>query len=178
MRAKSFAGMCCSIAGALEAIGDRWNFLILRDLVLGLTRYEQLRTSTGIPNQTLSSRLKHLESTGLVRRRLYQERPPREEYALTKKGRDLWPVLAALREWGDRWDAHGSSGPPLELVDRATGRRLELALVDAETRAFVPTERAMSRPGPGADALVRFRLSGGEAQSPEDARARGGKRNP
>lgn len=76
MRAKSFAGMTCSVAGALEAIGDRWAVLLLRDLALGLSKYDELQASTGMPNTTLSSRLKHLESTGLVERRPYQDNPP------------------------------------------------------------------------------------------------------
>lgn len=158
MRAKSFSGMACSIAGALEAIGDRWAILLLRDLSLGLSRYDDLQASTGMPNTTLSDRLKHLEAGGLVARRQYQDRPPRFEYVLTPKGRDLWKVTAALREWGDRWDASGVGAPPLEVVDRETGRPLKLALVDAETGAPVPLARAEAKPGPGADELVRFRL--------------------
>jgi DNA-binding HxlR family transcriptional regulator len=161
MRAKSFSDMACSIAGALEVVGDRWGFLLLRDLTLGLGRYDEFQRSTGMPAQTLADRLRHLEQSGLIVRRRYQERPPRDEYALTPKGRDFWKVLAALREWGDRWDAHAGDGPPLEVVDGMTGRHVELALVDVETGEAIPTERLETRPGPGADALVAFRLSGG-----------------
>ena len=158
MRAKSFSGMTCSIAGALEAIGDRWAILLLRDLAMGLTRYDDLQASTGIPTTTLAGRLKHLEATGLIERRPYQERPPRFEYVLTAKGRDLWKVTTALREWGDRWDASGLGAPTVELVDRETGRQVELALVDVETGAVVPRARAQLRPGPGADDLVHARF--------------------
>jgi DNA-binding HxlR family transcriptional regulator len=161
---KSFAGMACSIAGALEAIGDRWGFLVLRDLTLGLSRYDEIKTSTGMPAQTLSDRLKHLEDTGLISRNRYQQRPPRDEYVLTAKGRDLATVLTALREWGDRWDAHGTSGPPLEVVDRTTGRLLRLALVDSQSGTVVPGERAAARPGPGADTLMEFRLSSAKSR--------------
>jgi len=80
MKAKSFSGMRCSIAGALELIGDRWALLIIRDLSLGLSRYDDLRTSTGIPAATLAARLKHLAASGIVERVRYQERPPRDEY--------------------------------------------------------------------------------------------------
>lgn len=159
MRSKSFSGMTCSIAGALEAVGDRWGFLLLRDLLLGLSRYDEFLASTGIPAQTLADRLRHLEASGLVIRRPYQERPPRDEYALTPKGRDFWVTVNALREWGDRWGAHGAEGPPLELIDVGSGRRLRLALVDAGTGACVAPERAVARAGPGADALVAYRLS-------------------
>lgn len=148
MRPKSFAGMRCSIAGALELIGDRWAFLLLRDLALGLHRYDDLRTSTGIPTTTLATRLKNLEAHGLVERVRYQDRPPRDEYRLTAKGRDLWKVTTALREWGDRWDATGY-GVPMQVVDCDSGREVRLALVDPETGRAVPRERVQLRPGPG-----------------------------
>lgn len=159
MRAKSFCGMTCSIAGAMEAIGDKWGMLLLRDLFLGLTRYDDLRTSTGMPTTTLAERLKHLEAAGIAERRQYQDRPPRFEYLLTAKGRDLWKVTTALREWGDRWDTSGLGAPTVLLVDRETGHSLELGLVDAETGSPVPRTRAELRPGPGADDLVRARFA-------------------
>lgn len=155
MKPKSFAGMRCSIAGALELIGDRWTLLVIRDLSLGLRRYDDLRASTGIPAATLAARLKHLAASGIVERVRYQERPPRDEYRLTPKGRDLWKVSVALREWGDRWDASGFGEAPVEMVDCETGRPLVLALVDAETGEAVPRERALLRPGPAADDAVR-----------------------
>lgn len=162
MKAKSFSGMRCSIAGALELIGDRWALLIIRDLSLGLSRYDDLRASTGIPAATLAARLKHLGASGIVERVRYQERPPRDEYRLTRMGRDLWKVSVALREWGDRWDASGFGAPTVETVDRETGRPLMLALVDAETGQAVPLDRAILRPGPGADDTVRRLLEPAE----------------
>jgi DNA-binding HxlR family transcriptional regulator len=155
MKPKSFSGMRCSMAGALELIGDRWAFLIIRDLSLGLRRYDDLRTSTGIPAATLSARLKHLAAAGIVERARYQDNPPRDEYLLTAKGRDLWKVSLALREWGDRWDASGYGQPALETIDRKTGRKLVLALVDAETGMSVSMDRVHLRPGPGADDAMR-----------------------
>jgi len=151
MKPKSFVGMRCSIAGALELIGDRWSLLLIRDLSLGLSRYDDLRESTGIPAATLAARLKHLTQHGIVEKCRYQERPPRDEYRLTAKGRDLWKVSVALREWGDRWDATGFGSPTVETIDRETGRPLILALVDAETGAAVPRDRIQFRPGSGAD---------------------------
>lgn len=158
MKPKSFAGMRCSIAGALELIGDRWVFLLIRDLAMGLRRYDEFRESLGIPEATLASRLKHLTESGIAERVRYQERPPRDEYRLTAKGRDLWKVNVALREWGDRWDATGFGAPTVETVDRLTGRRLVLALVDAETGAAIPRDRIQFRAGPGADDTIRGRL--------------------
>ena len=158
MKPKSFAGMRCSIAGALELIGDRWALLVIRDLSLGLRRYDDLRASTGIPAATLAARLKHLAGAGIVERVQYQERPPRDEYRLTEKGRDLWKVNVALREWGDRWDASGFGQPMVEIIDRETGRPLTLALVDAQTGVAVPLERAQLRAGPGAVSYTHLTL--------------------
>lgn len=155
MKTKSFSGMRCSIAGALELIGDRWALLVIRDLSLGLARYDDLRASTGIPAATLAARLKHLAASGIVERVRYQDHPPRDEYRLTPKGRDLWKVSVALREWGDRWDASGFGEPAIEMVDRQSGRPLTLALIDAETGEVVPLQRAQLRPGPGADEAIR-----------------------
>jgi DNA-binding HxlR family transcriptional regulator len=161
MKAKSFTGMRCPIAGALELIGDRWVLLIVRDLSMGMSRYDDIRVSLGIPPATLSARLKRLEETEIVARHRYQERPARDEYRLTPKGRDLWKVSVALREWGDRWDASGFGAPTIDIVDRETGRPLELAMVDRETGEPVPPTRIALRPGPGADAsthrLLGFR---------------------
>lgn len=158
MKVKSFSGMRCSVAGALEMIGDRWTLLLLRDLGLGLARFDEFQASTGIANTTLSTRLKDLERNGLVERIRYRERPPRDEYRLTEKGRDLWKVITALREWGDRWDASGYGAPTIEVVDRDTDRELRLALVDPQTGQAVGRERVKLRPGPGADAAVRVLL--------------------
>jgi DNA-binding HxlR family transcriptional regulator len=162
VKVKSFSGMRCSIAGAMELIGDRWALLIIRDLSLGLRRYDDFRTSTGIPAATLAARLKHLVEAGIVERVRYQERPPRDDYRLTPMGRDLWKVNLALREWGDRWDATGFGAPTVETIDRETGRPLMLALVDTETGQAVPPDRAMLRPGPGADDSVRRLLEPSE----------------
>ena len=164
MKTKSFAGMRCSVAGALEIIGDRWTLLLLRDLGLGLSRYDDFRKSCGIPTTTLSKRLQSLEEHGVVKRTRYSERPPRDEYHLTEKGRDLWKVTTALREWGDRWDASGFGAPTVEVVDRETENELRLALVDAKTGQVVPRHRILLRPGPGADARVIAMLDAGKTQ--------------
>jgi DNA-binding HxlR family transcriptional regulator len=158
MRSKSFDGMACSIAGVLEAIGDRWAVLILRDLSLGLARYEDLRRSTGVTNATLSDRLKHLEDFELIERRRYQVNPERYEYVLTPKGRDIILVLQALAQVGDKWAVSGNAGPPLRFVDGKTGHTVRLAMVDRETGQRVRTQDLLPQAGPGADELVRWRL--------------------
>ena len=159
MRSKSFEGMACSIAGVLEAIGDRWAVLILRDLSLGLAKYEDLRKSTDVTNATLSDRLKHLEDNELIERRLYQTNPERYEYFLTAKGRDIILVIQALAQVGDKWAVSGDAGPPLRFVDRKTGHLVKLAMVDRETGQRVRTQDLLPQEGPGADDLVRWRLT-------------------
>ena len=159
MRSKSFDGMACSIAGVLEAVGDRWAVLILRDLSLRLARYEDLRRSTGVTNATLSDRLKHLEDNKLIERRRYQVNPERYEYVLTRKGRDTILLLQALAQVGDKWAVSGDAGPPLEFVNRKTGSAVGLAMVDRETGQRVRAEDLLPQAGPGADELVRWRLT-------------------
>jgi DNA-binding HxlR family transcriptional regulator len=159
MKSKSFDGMACSIAGVLEAIGDRWAVLILRDLSLGLSRYEDLRRSTGVTNATLSDRLKHLEDNELIERRRYQLNPERHEYFLTPKGRDIILVIQALAQVGDKWAVSGNAGPPLKFVDRRTGHTVKLAMVDNESGQRVRAQDLLPQAGPGADELVRWRLT-------------------
>ena len=115
MRSKGFDGMTCSIASVMGALNDRWGALIIRDLFLGLTRYDDLHRSTGITNATLSDRLKVLEQNGLVERQKYQSRPDRYEYVLTARGRDIGLVLLAMMQVGDKWNLAGLDGPPLAL---------------------------------------------------------------
>lgn len=94
----------CPVARTLEIIGDRWTILIVRDLLLkGHRKFLDFELSlTGISPNTLSARLKILEEAGLVQRRFYEQHPPRAEYVLTDKGRELGPVLRALRAWGEK----------------------------------------------------------------------------
>jgi DNA-binding HxlR family transcriptional regulator len=159
MKSKSFDGMACSIAGVLDAIGDRWAVLILRDLSLGLSRYEDLRRSTGVTNATLSDRLKHLEDSELIERRRYQSNPERYEYVLTARGRDTILVMQALLQVGDKWAVSGTAGPPLKFVDRKTGHTVKLAMVDNETGQRVRKQDLLPQAGPGADELIHWRLT-------------------
>ena len=91
----------CPIARTLDIIGDRWTMLIVRDLFMGSTRFNQfLATSPGLPSKLLSGRLKKLEQHGLIERVVYSQHPLRAEYQLTEKGRSLVPILDAVSRWG------------------------------------------------------------------------------
>ncbi|MCA9846822.1 MAG: helix-turn-helix transcriptional regulator [Dehalococcoidia bacterium] len=119
MRRASFADMNCSIAQALEVIGEWWTPLIVRDLMLGVSRFDDFQSRLGISRNVLTERLGRLESLGIVERAPYQEKPPRYDYRLTEKGRDLWVVMTAMREWGDRWAA--PDGAPIVTLHRVCG---------------------------------------------------------
>lgn len=114
--------MNCSVAQTLEVVGEWWTLLILRDAFLGIARFEDFQRRLGIARNVLSDRLDTLVEHGVLERCRYQERPPRDEYRLTAKGRDLAPVIHALREWGDRW-VFGRRRAPLRIVHELCGRR-------------------------------------------------------
>jgi DNA-binding HxlR family transcriptional regulator len=93
----------CSIARALELVGDRWSLLVLREINFGVRRFNDIRRNTGAPRDTLTTRLRELEEHGVIERRRYSEHPPRDEYVLTEAGNAITPVLRSLRQWGDRF---------------------------------------------------------------------------
>jgi DNA-binding HxlR family transcriptional regulator len=119
MQRSSFREMNCSIGQSLEVIGEWWSLLIIRDAFLGVTRFDDFSERLGIARNVLNQRLSHLVDEGVFERVAYNDHPPRYDYVLTEQGRDLWPVVVALRQWGDRWRA--PDGPPLQLVHRECG---------------------------------------------------------
>src|SRR5580704_8650496 len=104
----------CSIARALELVGERWTILVLRDVFLGVRRFEAIQRNLGVARNVLAARLDRLVDEGILEKALYQERPPRHEYRLTDKGLDLWPVIVELLQWGDRHLAP-AAGPPVVI---------------------------------------------------------------
>ena len=92
----------CSVADALDVVGDRYALLVAREIRYGKTKFNDIAIGTGAPRDVLTARLRKLEETGIIERRLYSERPPRYEYLLTDSGRELQPILLALKEWGDQ----------------------------------------------------------------------------
>ena len=108
---RTYSDQDCSVARALEVVGERWTILILRDAFLGVRRFDDFQRSLGVARNVLQARLRRLVDEGLLERRRYQERPVRHEYWLTARGEDLLPVLLALMEWGDRHLADGARPP-------------------------------------------------------------------
>jgi DNA-binding HxlR family transcriptional regulator len=121
MRRTSFERMNCSVARCLEVIGEWWTPLLLRDLFLGVSRFDDFQTRTGIARNILADRLARLVEAGVVEKVRYQDHPERFDYRLTEKGQDLWRVIAAMREWGDAWET-GPDGPPLQMLHLSCGR--------------------------------------------------------
>jgi DNA-binding HxlR family transcriptional regulator len=93
----------CSIAAALDILGERWSLLALREISYGVHRFARIAGYTGASRDILADRLRKLEAAGVIERRQYSDHPPRHEYHLTEAGNDLFPVLLALRQWGDKW---------------------------------------------------------------------------
>jgi len=123
---RDYEGQNCSIARALEVVGERWTLLIVRDAFLGMRRFEQFQQSLGIARNVLTDRLNRLVDEGILERVRYSERPERYEYRLTRKGRDLNLALAGLRQWGDKYI---SEKPPTVLRRKSDGKPVVAALV-------------------------------------------------
>src|SRR5882672_10404580 len=146
MLKREYEGQVCSIARALEVVGDRWTLLIIRDVILGQTRFDQLSDSLGVASNVLTDRLNRLVVEGVLERVPYQERPERFEYRLTKKGRELGLVLLALLQWGDH---HLSDEPPRIARRRSDRSPVSVQLV-AKDGSAVGADDLELVPGPGA----------------------------
>lgn len=167
MRRTSFDDMQCPIARSLERVGEWWSILILRDAFHGLTRFDQFQKSLGIAPNMLTRRLSGLVESGLLERRLYSERPPREEYVLTERGRDFRPVLWAILAWGNKHFA--PEGPAVVVVNRTTGAVADPIVVDRVTGLPMTPENFRSAPGPAANEGTHHRFS-----KPGDAKSAAG----
>jgi len=174
MERKSFAGMHCSVAQCLEVVGEWWTLLIVRDAFLGVTRFDEFQARLGISRNVLTQRLDHLVAAGVLERTAYSEHPPRYDYRLTERGRDLWPVLNAMRQWGDEHAA--PAGPPLQIVHTACGQVFDARQTCSECGAPVGPCDVRAVPGPGVvEPLLRH--SGSDAgAAPRRARRPGGGR--
>jgi DNA-binding HxlR family transcriptional regulator len=149
MRRTSLADFRCSVARTVDIVGEWWTPLIVRDAFYGVSRFEDFQRSLGLARNVLASRLERLVAEGIFERRRYDERPPRYEYILTEKGRDLFPVIAALMAWGDRWTA-GEAGPPLLLVHAPCGHPATLRATCDHCHAPLDLTNIQPVPGPGA----------------------------
>lgn len=128
----NFSDMACSIARTLEVIGERWSLLIVRDAFYGVRRFDDFRQDLGIARNVLTDRLTTLVAQGVFERRQYEERPPRYEYVLTEKGRELLPVILTMMKWGDRWESDGH--PPVTLTHTVCAHETQPVVACAHCR--------------------------------------------
>jgi DNA-binding HxlR family transcriptional regulator len=152
MKRTSFDDMNCSLARTLEVVGEWWTLLIIRDALWGTTRFDDFQRRLGIARNILTVRLKGLEAHGLM------QRLPEGGYALTEKGRALFPAIAALMQWGDDW-VHAEMGAPIMFHDKATGQPIQrVGIRDAQGRDL-PPDQIDIRAGPGATSKTRARIT-------------------
>lgn len=149
MRRTSLADFHCSVARTIDVIGEWWTPLIVRDAFFGRRRFEEFQRSLGLARNVLAARLDRLVEAGIMERQRYEEHPPRDEYVLTTKGRDLFPIIAALLAWGDRWTA-GEAGPPLLLIHEPCGKPGTLRATCDQCAEPMSLANIRPVPGPGA----------------------------
>jgi DNA-binding HxlR family transcriptional regulator len=166
MNRTRFDSWPCSVARSVDLVGDCWSPLILREAFYGERRFEGFLASLGLGRNVLAERLARLTEGGLLKRVPYTERPPRFEYRLTPMGKDFFPVMMALMQWGDTWLSKGK-GAPIEVVDRTSGAVVSARVVDARSGKLLTLREVRARPGPGfpkkyktAKVLARFRVRG------------------
>ncbi len=149
MQRTSFADMACSIARTLDIAGEPWSPLIIRDVWVGITRFDDLQRDLGISRKVLAERLRWLVGHGVLERRAYSEHPPRHEYLLTEKGAELVTVLMTITAWGDRWTA-GEAGPPVLLRHRGCGELTRAEVRCARCGEPLHAGDVDVEPGPGS----------------------------
>jgi DNA-binding HxlR family transcriptional regulator len=145
-----FSDQPCGVARSMDIVGELWSFMIIRNVFLGVRRFEGLRINLRISRKVLSERLDLLVDRGILERRPYQDRPPRFEYRLTPMGVDLFPILMALARWGNRWLA-GAEGPPIEYVHKC-GQVTAGRLVCTQCGEDLGAHNVRPRLGRGGDA--------------------------
>lgn len=148
MRRTSF-DLNCSMARAMEIVGEWWTFLILRDAFFGITRFDDFQRRLGIARNILATRLETLTGAGVFERRPYDVARKRYDYVLTDKGRALWPVLMTLRQWGDEW-VTGQDRAPIVVQHRACGEAAGVHLVCDHCGERMGPGDVRALPGPGA----------------------------
>jgi DNA-binding HxlR family transcriptional regulator len=141
----------CTVARAMAILGEKWTFIVLREVFTGIHRFDQMRVRTGIPRQVLTNRLDRLVAEGVLRRQPYRDEGSRTrtEYRLTDKGFDLYPVLTAVLAWGDRYLAD-PEGSPIQLVHRDCGAQVQAPLRCAAGHDVESPRQVVPHPGPGA----------------------------
>jgi DNA-binding HxlR family transcriptional regulator len=168
MQKTSFADMHCSLGRTLELVGDWWSPLILRDLALGLSRFDELAEDLGISRNLLTMRLNAMVEGGVISRERTSSSSTRHRYALTTKGRDLIPIFAALTAWGDKW-ATPEHGPPIYFGHRDCCERTQPQVCCSACQQPIHPDDLTMHAGPGARPTKGTKLIGARATPPATA---------
>ncbi|MBJ9723332.1 helix-turn-helix transcriptional regulator [Acinetobacter calcoaceticus] len=158
MKSNDFDGMNCPIAKVMSLLNDRWGVLIMRDLFLGLRRYDELKKSTNITHATLSDRLKVLEKNELIEKKMYQVKPERYEYIPTSKGQKIGLVILMMLQLGNNFDEEEQISPQLMAVEKSSNAPISLAIIRSETQEVIHPNQIMITPGPAADETTLWRF--------------------
>jgi len=159
MRSTTFPTQVCSIARALEVIGEWWTLLIIREAFFGTERFSDFEERLGIAKNVLSERLSKLVEAGVMTKTAASGRGNPQLYELTEMGRDLLPIIVALMQWGDTW-INGRAGAPVRVVERKTARAVKRVQLLSQQGAPMSLENLKVVPGPGANAAIRRRFGG------------------
>ena len=154
---RQLPGRPCSVAAALNLVGEKWSLLAVREITFGNKRFDQIARNTGAPRDRLTARLRALENAGVIERHRYSEHPPRYEYELTEAGHELRVVLRALRSWGDKWAV---DSPPA-VFTHACGHDLDAAMICRHCGAELRTD----------DLKMRVQPAGWSREGPQEADA-------
>ena len=156
MKHNKLDDMNCSIANALDLIGEWWTILILREAFFGTARFEDFQQHLGIARNILTARLRKLCDNGVLKRVPIKEGAKRHEYKLTAMGRDLYPTLIALTQWGDRW-LHAEEAP-VTFTERASGEEIADVVIQTKQGRVLDARELALIPGPGATPETKERL--------------------
>lgn len=174
MKRTDTSGWPCTIARSVDVLGDHWNLLLIRQACLGIRRFEDFQRSLSIGRNILTIRLNRLVHEGLLQRVEYQHSPPRHEYRLTQKGREVYPILAAMAAWGERW-LTGPEGTPLVLHHTPCDHDMHATVVCSECSEALDVRQVRARLGPGYPAPPKTgsaKRSRGRPRRPERSQQR------
>ena len=157
MKNAVFETQHCSVARALEQVGDWWTLLIVREALFGTRRFSDFQGNLGIAKNVLSERLSKLVEAGIFERTAVPGRGNPQDYTLTAKGRDLFPVVVALMQWGDRW-IQGRGGEPLRVIARSDGKPVTAVAVRDHAGTALEIVDVRAAPGPNADDHIKARF--------------------
>jgi DNA-binding HxlR family transcriptional regulator len=152
MLGNEYEGQICSIARSLELVGERWTLLVVREIFHGRRKFSEMQRSLGVARNVLTARLQRMVDEDIIERRPYSERPERNEYFLTEKGLDLWPVMIALMRWGDKYEQQPEGRPSIVVHKGECGGEIDDRRICTKCGQKLEVRDARAIEGPGMKA--------------------------